>query len=686
MKSRNRSAAAALLFTVGLGVASSAASAAEEPALRRVLLTSGGVGYFEHEARVTGDAELTLSVPLDQVSDVLKSIVVFDERGEVGQVSLPGREALSDVFRDLPFSQGDLGSMVSLLEALRGAEVRIAAPGATFEGRLVSVTEETETRPEGGRVTRHRIAVNTTEGMRQAILEDTTSILFLDERLQAQLDQALAAMGAQGERQQRALSIRVQGEGERVVRIGYVVEVPLWKASYRLALGQQPDEALLQGWAVVENMSGKEWKGVDLTVASGNPVTFRQALYDAYYVTRPEVPVEVLGRILPRMDVGAIEAPARGEVRLREGFMAASLDGGRGGGADAEAAAPAPQPPPSLAELVTAAGTQTMSQVVFRFPEPVDLDAGQTLLLPMVDDPISIERVSLYQQATHPLHPLLSVRLTNDTDTDLPPGAVSIYERLPGGGDLTYLGDAQMGSLPVGEDRLLSFAVDLKVRVDREDQRSTTLTRASIAGGILHVTRTERRETTYTVAGARDAGEEPRVVVLEHPRISGYEFKLLAPEGATVSETPEAVRIRTEVPAGETVTVRVALDRPIYERFQLLTISPSDLAVFVSASQLSESDRATLARIQELQREVAAREAAAARLEQERAAIVADQARIRENLRSVPPESDLHRRYLATLEAQEDRLEALRGEAEAAQAAVQAAREALASFIRGLGG
>ena len=34
-------------------------------------------------------------------------------------------------------------------------------------------------------------------------------------------------------------------------------------------------------------------------MSSGSPVTFRQALYEAYYVARPEVPVEVFGRVLP---------------------------------------------------------------------------------------------------------------------------------------------------------------------------------------------------------------------------------------------------------------------------------------------------------------------------------------------------------------------------------------------------
>ena len=45
-------------------------------ALKRVMLSTGGVAYLEYEAEVEGDARLTLNVPLDQVDDVLKSIVV----------------------------------------------------------------------------------------------------------------------------------------------------------------------------------------------------------------------------------------------------------------------------------------------------------------------------------------------------------------------------------------------------------------------------------------------------------------------------------------------------------------------------------------------------------------------------------------------------------------------------------
>ena len=54
---------------------------AADLSLQRVMLSSGGVGYFEYEATVDGNAALSLDVPLDQVDDILKSLVVYDDGG-----------------------------------------------------------------------------------------------------------------------------------------------------------------------------------------------------------------------------------------------------------------------------------------------------------------------------------------------------------------------------------------------------------------------------------------------------------------------------------------------------------------------------------------------------------------------------------------------------------------------------
>ena len=78
---------------------------AADLSLERIMLSSGGVGYFEYEAVVEGNATLSLDVPLDQVDDILKSLVVYDDAGTAGEITLPGREPLTQSFVDLPFDR-----------------------------------------------------------------------------------------------------------------------------------------------------------------------------------------------------------------------------------------------------------------------------------------------------------------------------------------------------------------------------------------------------------------------------------------------------------------------------------------------------------------------------------------------------------------------------------------------------
>ena len=113
-----------------------------------------------------------------------------------------------------------------------------------------------------------------------------------------------------------------------------MVAVPLWKTSYRLTMPESSGSgaADLQGWAVLENQSGENWDAVELSLVSGNPVAFRQALYESYYLDRPEIPVEVVNRILPPADrarvYGKQEQQQRGGGGVRRG---GGVDGGGAG-------------------------------------------------------------------------------------------------------------------------------------------------------------------------------------------------------------------------------------------------------------------------------------------------------------------------------------------------------------------
>lgn len=662
------------------------AEAQNDLALKRVLLSTGGVGYFEYEATVEGNAVLSLPVRLDQVDDVLKSVIVFDDKGGVGTISLPGREPLRDVFRELPFSEADLHSPVDLLNALRGAEIETVGSRA-LSGRLLGVSAEQVAVAGGGVITRHRLSVLTADGMRQVLLEEADAVRFRDPELQAKIDAALAAVARHGERDRRALELTATGEGKRTLRVGYVVEAPLWKTAYRVSLPQMGagDTGLFQGWAVLENLSGEDWQDVELTVVSGHPVTFRQALYEAYFVHRPEVPVEVLGRILPRADQGvrpAEEEFADGvmesESQMRdEDLMARTALAQAMPAAPAEKAAAADRPE-RIAPVEAALGEEAATQVVFRVPYPVTALAGHSLMVPIVSQEVPAERVSLYQPDTHPRHPLASLQVTNDGPTSLPPGILTLYETT-GALGTAFIGDARLGAFPAGEERLVSFAVDQKVTVDKEDRQSERITAAKLVDGVLELTVSERVSTRYAIKGA--AGE-PRVVLIEHPVLDGW--KLVAPDIKSVETTGEHYRFRQELAAGASAAVNFVQERPVFRDHELLSLGDDQLRFLFQSLQVPAHVREALAEIGRQRAAIGGRERTLMRLEGELQALMQDQERLRENLKAVPQESDLHRRYLSVMEDQEDRLDELRGEIDTARTALEEAQEAHRAYVRGL--
>ncbi|CAO3414373.1 hypothetical protein [Azospirillum doebereinerae] len=688
----------ALLASTALLLAAGPAFAQDALVLKRVLLSTGGVGYFEYEARVSGDAALTLEVRRDQVDDVLKSVVVYDDRGGVGTIGLAGAEPLETAFRELPFSPGDLSSPAALLNALKGAEVRTGGP-RELTGRLLSVTEEMVQLPDGGgTTTRHRVSLMTAEGLRQLVLEESDALRFTDPRVQAQLDAALTAVADEGRRERRRLTVRTSGNGnagERTIRVAYVAATPLWKATYRLSLpsgngaakggaANSGSSGALQGWAVLENLSGEEWRDVDLTVVSGNPVTLRQALYTPYFVDRPEVPVEVLGRVLPTTDEGTVElvrqraavqdeaAPPRAAAAPAP--MAEAMAGAMA--PLAKAAPYAPPPPPAALQSAEASAAES-AQVLFRYPQPVTVPNGGTLMMPIAARALPTERVALYQPATQPRHPLAALRLRNDSGTALPPGLLTFYETV--GDAPAYVGDARMATLPAGESRLLSFAVDQAVTVDRAEQPSRRLAHASIADGVLLLSVTERQTTTYTVSGAADGD---RALVIEHPRRTGWD--LAEPAGAATDATATAYRLPLAVPAGKTATLTAALERPRQERIALSDLTADQLTVHAASQELPANLREALTKLAALRAAVAGKERRIAEVERERTGQIKEQERLRANLSALPAGSDLHKRTLAKMGEAENRLDALARDLTTARAEADTARQTLRDGIRAL--
>src|SRR5262249_20459148 len=105
------------------------------------------------------------------------------------------------------------------------------------------------------------------EGLRSVPLTQVLRVRFLDPAVEEDFKRALAVLAAARDGQKKTVTLSFQGEGQRQVVVGYVVENPMWKTSYRLVLGKDGKLAL-HAWGVVENTSDEDWKDVRMVLVA----------------------------------------------------------------------------------------------------------------------------------------------------------------------------------------------------------------------------------------------------------------------------------------------------------------------------------------------------------------------------------------------------------------------------------
>tara|TARA_R110002124_G_scaffold64985_1_gene177195 strand:- start:83783 stop:85894 length:2112 start_codon:yes stop_codon:yes gene_type:complete len=692
-------AAALITSSAFCSVNVATASANNELPLKSVVITTSGLALYQHQGTVNGNEDLKLSVRLDGVDDVLKSLVVLDSTGTLGGVSLPGRSPLSQLFRDLPFSKNDLQSLVGLLNALRGAAVELDIE--KISGNLMSVSAENESTSDGI-ITRHRLSVLTKDGIKTAIIEDLGHLKFTDPEINAQLQYGLEALYDNRIQDRRNLDISLKGTGKRDVSFAYIQEAPLWKSSYRLIApkkGASKSEAILQGWAVLENTTGQDWNDVKVTLMSGSPVTYHQALYESYHVDRPELPVKIMDRVMPRTDQGVMQSASNA------GGMGSSMNRTKRSSmmqktqmmfdesndymesdimpSEVFSMTPAQAPsfaPSNMAQTISAAASETASQMVFKFPHGVDLKASHSLMLPYAQLTLPTEELYVYQPDTHSTHPFASMLVTNNSNSALPPGILTLYDRA-NSGEMLHIGDAEMPLIPKSEDRLINFALDTQTKISQVQQENRRLGLIKLNRGVLTQEVVYDNTTTYTI---KAPAEDSRTVLLEHPLRPSWE--MLGELKDKVDTTLTHYRIRVNVKPGESKKIPVTLRRKGHETVSLVNISSNEITarLKVSGENIPNKIKEALSQISKMRQSISSNESKLNQLRAERNRITQDQNRVRENLRTISQDSAIGKRYLANLDKQETQLENILSNEETVQEKLTAQRDALSTYVNGL--
>ncbi|MSR54436.1 MAG: hypothetical protein EXS09_14285 [Gemmataceae bacterium] len=282
---------------------------AQKLPITQVVLFNSGVGYFSRSGDVEGDARVDLQFSAADINDLIKSLIVQDAKGKSVPLRYDSQEPIEKTLKSFAIDLSSNPSYGQILNQMRGQKVEVtlntsnpALNGlpATLSGMIVGM--ETAHRPH------HPTAPNVSEmelinlvcaeGLRSVPLSAVQKVRFLNPTVENEFKRALEVVAVGHDSLKKTVHLGFKGEGKREVKVGYVVENPIWKTSYRLV----KDEAgkwRLQAWANVENTSDDDWNDIKLTLVSSRPISFQMDLYPPLFIPRPTVEPALFASLRP---------------------------------------------------------------------------------------------------------------------------------------------------------------------------------------------------------------------------------------------------------------------------------------------------------------------------------------------------------------------------------------------------
>jgi hypothetical protein len=668
-----------------------AGKAAEPLPLTKVVLFNAGVGFFQHDGQIDGDKKIELQFNVDDINDLLKSMVV--EAGKISNVTYGSKDPITKTLSTFAIDLTSNPSLADLLAQIRGEKIEIESP-QKMTGTIIGV----ETRKEhldktDTTIDRTFINLLTDTGLRSVPLASVSRIKLVNEKLDSELRQALAVLAMGHSTDKKSVVLDFPGKGKRSVRVGYIQQAPIWKTSYRLVLSDS-DQPYLQGWAIVENTTEHDWSDVSLTLVSGRPISFVMNLYDPLYINRPTVEPELFASLRPQTYGQNLAEKQKWEQltmsrAIRKAAPAAAPPPTAGAAQFGMAQVPAlvtrevdsaPTDESTLSRLnleqnalATAQGANVGELFQYAIESPVTLARHQSAMLPIVQESVKGEKVSIYNGRVQVDHPLNGLRLTNSTKLHLQQGPITVFD------DGVYAGDARIEDLPPGAERLLSYALDLDTEVaSHSTARPNELTSAKIVKGLLETSQKYERTVEYTV---KNSGGKSKQVLIEYPRSA--DWKLVQP-AKPAEKTRDLYRFAVTAKPDAPAKLLVAEEQLIRQQIGLTNLNETTIQFYVSSKAVSEPVKAALGELVQKKRDLQSLQQRNMELQARITAISQEQGRIRENMQQLDRTSDLYMRYVKKLNEQEDEIEKDRTQADDLQQQINKAQTALDDYLANL--
>ncbi|MCL2231241.1 MAG: DUF4139 domain-containing protein [Treponema sp.] len=671
--------------------ASQAAAQADSPLpLRRVVILSSGMTYYEHSGSLQGASSFNIPFRLNAINDALRTLVINDSASTNPSVTYQAENTLIETLRSLSVDLSDSPYFAEMLFRLRGAEV-IVNIKSSYEVNDVIKNENNipvfHNILYTGRITgieyRQSVGINSftlepflilfsssNEGMVSIGISNIDSIRFTDPIIERDINRALDLIASSRNSHSRDLTVNLPGTARRNVTISYVIPSPVWKVSYRLDLGAT--RPLFQGWAIIDNDSDTDWNNVELSLVAGRPASFIQELYPPYYVTRPVMPLAIAGTAAAQTHERSVQDRSVLERTVQAESMAAMAPSPTAARLRTESAmyemADSSSNTVQGGTVQTASGSDAGGQFEFTIRNRINLNRRMSAMFPLVESPIEARKILIYSGQGR--FPRLGAEITNTTGMKLPAGPITVF-------DGVYAGDALIDFWNTGEKRFISFGEDLSVTASLGTATTNNISTVNISGGVMTINRSLVYSRTYSF---NNSASQAKQLVIEHRKTAQTE--LVTP--SATEETAEIYRFNVTLNANRETSLAVNERRQISERIALTGQNINSLVSYSSNQEIPANVRAALARAAELRRAIEAADASIRDVQAQRERLTTDQDRIRRNLEAAGNQTPQGQEYLRRLVALDTEIDAASASLARAQNTASNARSAYETYINGL--
>ncbi len=473
-----------------------------------------------------------------------------------------------------------------------------------------------------------------------------------------------------------AVRLRLGTSGEHDLTVAYVVGAPIWRPSYRVLI--EGDRALLQAWAVVQNISGEDWRNVDLSLTTGAPIAFRSDLGTPITPERPFVtdrgeviaavplsentianqPVESPSPVAEAAEMFGDEGDSDA-VNARESQRRTGGAPGRSRSRSQSGVSVRPQFSLGLLEqsMNTAASTASLGDGVTRYDisQRVTVPDGGSTMVAILSRRIPGEDAHLFApNGGVPLsyqHPFRVVRLVNDTGAVLERGTISVL------GPEGFLGQGVLEPLSRNASSFVPFALDRTVAVESASEFGEAQGRlVRVFRGRVMVERFAQRTTRYK---ARNGGEHSTRVYIKHERMPGAE--LFNPPTGTETTPTGAILLMTVNGRAES-ELQVVERTPVQREMEFISAEAAEaVQLYLSGPAVDAAQGPALRRALALRAQLSDVQTRLAAAERERNVLTQQVDQTRENLnvaRRVQSAQDLVARLVQRMSDLDSRLAA----------------------------